>query len=639
MQKNNKTLQACLSSTAGIIVVAAILIIVGMIFKNTNLRIDCTEDKLYTLSDTTKETLKKIDKKITLRFYYSKNVAQMPISLKNYAKRIDDILREYEIYGNGSIRVEKLNPKPDTDAEDSANLDGVVGQGSGALGLEDNIYLGIAIRCGDRLETLPFLSPERESLLEYDLTRAILNVSRPTARHKLGIMSSMKIFGGIDNPQMMMMGQGGMKPAWLIVNELKKEYDVTELPMTTEEIPSDIDIVIAVHPKDASDNTMFALDQFVLRGGRLIAFLDPICVADMQNQPQQMQYMPPNASSTLGKLLTAWGIDFSVDNVVVDRTCATTIQQSANSRPEAMPTVLSLDEKNLTDQDPSTTQISTLLMLNAGAFTGTPAEGLTKTILISSSDDSQMLEKYMTQRNGSDILKDFHSDEKTKELAIRLTGTFKTAFPDGKPAKADEKKDETKPETQQNDNSLKASSTPGAVVLISDADMVYDAFCVRQNSIFGQTFYQPINNNLAFVQNLVETLSGDVSLYQIRSRGVKTRPFTKVKELERLAADKFQSEINKFESEVQNFRQELYSMQSKRNPGDKELLSKQQKEAVAKIKKKEAEASKNLKKVRKDMRKDIESLESNIMFVNIGLMPLLVILGGISLAFVKRMRQ
>ena len=201
MLKNNKTLQTCLSSTAGILIVAAILLTIGIIFRNTNIRLDCTEDKLYTLSNATKNTLKNLDRKLTIRFYYSKDVPQMPVGFKNYAKRIDDMLREYEIYSNGNIRIERLNPKPDTDAEDSANLDGISGQGSGALGLDENIYLGMAIRSGDMLVSLPFLSPEREAQLEYDVTRAILSVTHPK-KPKVGIISAIKVFGGIDNPAM-----------------------------------------------------------------------------------------------------------------------------------------------------------------------------------------------------------------------------------------------------------------------------------------------------------------------------------------------------------------------------------------------------------------------------------------------------
>ena len=639
-KQHNKALQGRLYSAVGVAVVAVLLIIVYSIFQNSSWRLDCTQDKVHTFSDATLKVLGDLKQNVSVKFYYSKDVAEMPVVLKNYAARVEDMLREYEIHGKGHIRITKLNPKPDTDAEDSANLDGIAGQSGDALGIEDNIYLGVAISCADHTETLPFLSPEKENLLEYELTRAIIAVTNPV-KHKLGVMSAMKVFGGIDNPAMMMQGQGGMKPAWLIITELKKMYDTVEVPLTAEEIPADIDMLLLIHPRDISDETQFALDQFVLRGGRLLALVDPLCLADMQNQPrEQMQYMPPNASSNLDKLFKAWGVQFNADEVVLDRTCATVLRQSQHGPAEQMPNVLSLTEANVASGDPATTQISSIIMLNAGSFSGPPADGLAETVLLKSSKDSQCVEKYMTQRQSADMLRDFRSDESEKKLAIRLTGTFKTAFPDGKPAKADankdEKKDAPKPAPQ---NFLKESVKPGAVVLVADADLLYDPFCVRQNNIFGQTFYQPINHNLALTQNLVESMSGDVALFQIRSRGVRPRPFTRVRDMEVAASERYRSEIQKFEGEVANFQRELREMQRNRKPGDKELLSRAQKDAVARIQKKQAEARRNLKEVRKQQRRDVEALENRVMIANIAVMPLLVVIGGIVLAIVKRVRR
>lgn len=639
-KQHNKALQGRLFSAAGVVVVAVLLIIVYSIFQNSSWRLDCTEDKVHTFSDATLKVLGELKQNVSVKFYYSKDVAEMPVVLKNYAARVEDMLREYEIHGKGRIRITKLNPKPDTDAEDSANLDGIAGQSGDALGIEDNIYLGVAISCADHTETLPFLSPEKENLLEYELTRAIIAVTNPV-KHKLGVMSAMKVFGGIDNPAMMMQGQGGMKPAWLIITELKKMYDTVEVPLTAEEIPADIDMLLVIHPRDISDATQFALDQFVLRGGRLLALVDPLSLADMQSQPrEQMQYMPPNASSNLDKLFKAWGIQFNPDEVVLDRTCATVLRQSQHGPAEQMPNVLSLTEANVTNGDPATTQISSIIMLNAGSFSGTPAEGLTETVLLKSSKDSQCVEKFMTQRQSADMLRDFRSDEAEKKLAIRLTGNFKTAFPDGKPAKAEDKKEDDKKEAKPvSQDFLKESVKPGAVVLVADADLLFDPFCVRQNNIFGQTFYQPINHNLALAQNLVESMSGDVALFQIRSRGVRPRPFTRVRDMEVAAAERYRSEIQKFEGEVSNFQRELREMQRNRKPGDKELLSRAQKDAVARLQKKQAEARRNLKEVRKQQRRDVEALENRVMIANIALMPLLVVVGGVALAIVKRVRR
>lgn len=640
MSSHKKHLEAFFYSLGGVAVMAVILIIVNLIFKPANVRWDVTSDKLFTLSDGTIQTLKKLDQPVSIRFYYSKDVAQMPVFMKTYANRVEDILKEYKRNAGKHIDVSKLNPQPDSDAEDSAHLDGVVGQPMDALGMEDRVYLGIAISCAGRLATLPFLSPERESLLEYDITRALIDVTTPS-KPKVGVISPMMVMGGIDNPNMMMQGQpGGMKPAWMIITELKKEYDVVELPVSSDAIADDIDIVMAIHPKELEAKTLFALDQFVLRGGRLIAFLDPMCMADMQNQPQQMQYMPPAASS-LDPLLKAWGVSFETEKVVLDRSAATDIRQGPQSGAETMPSVLSLGVEHIDRNDPAVALLNSMLMLNTGAFAGTPAEGLTKTVLISSSDDSQFLEKYMAQRSGRDLMKDFRSDLTTKELAIRLTGTFKTAYPDGKPgeAKADEDGKNGEAKAESVSTWLSASSKPGAVVLVADADMLYDPFCVRRSSIFGQTFVQPINQNLAFAQNMLESLSGDNALFSIRSRGGTSRPFTRVKAMELAANERYREQIAKLEAEVQDIQREINDLQRKRQPGERDLLSAEQRQALAKFRKKEAEAKQSLKSVRKQLRQDIDALENNIMLANIALMPALVVIGGLTLALVKRGRS
>ena len=637
MSVNKKRLQTYLYSFVGIAAMAVILIIVNLLFRSSNIRFDGTADKLYTLSEGTVKTLKKLDKNVNIRFYYSKDAAQMPVGLKSYASRVEDLLKEYRRHAGKRIQITKLNPKPDSDAEDSANIDGVIGQSTDMFGADDRIYLGLAITCAGNTQAIPFLSPEREMLLEYDLTRAIIGVTNPK-KNKVGILSAMQVFGGIDNPMMMMQGQGGMKPAWFIVSELKKEYDVVEVSMDAAAIASDIDVMLVLHPKDIGDATMFALDQFVLRGGRLIAFLDPLCMADMQNQ-QQMQYTPP-PSSTIVPLLNAWGIHFDVDRVIVDRANSTAIRRSAQGGTEQMPTVLSLTRDNVAADDPVTAQLSSIMVLNAGMFTGDPAEGLTKTTLLKSSDDSQMIEKFMAQRSGEDMLRSFRSDEKAKDIAIRLTGNFKTAYPDGPPPPAPkEGEDAAPPPAPPEGGWLQASTRPGAVVLVADADILYDAFCVRQSSIFGQKFAQPLNHNLALAQNLVENMAGDSALFAIRSRGGTARPFTRVRAMEIAAAERYQAQINKLEAEVQDIQREINDLQRKRNPGEKELLSSEQREILAKFRRKEAEAKKDLKEVRKQLRQDIDSLENNIMLANIALMPALVIIGGITLAIIKRKRS
>ena len=255
----NKKLTMVFSSVAGIVLIAAILVLVNIIFKPMNARLDCTADKLYTLSEGTKETLKGLTDTVSIRFYYSKDVAKMPVYFKNYAVRVEDLLQEYKQVAGKKLEIKKLNPKPDTDAEDSAKLDGISGKSLDVFG-DEQIYLGLAVSCGNRTESIPFLSPDREKLLEYDLTRAILGV-KSAKKPKVGVISALKVMGGYDNPMAMMQGNARPNPAWIVIGELKRTYEVVELGMDVKDIPADISAVLLIHPKGISDTAMFTLDQ------------------------------------------------------------------------------------------------------------------------------------------------------------------------------------------------------------------------------------------------------------------------------------------------------------------------------------------------------------------------------------------
>ncbi len=630
MSIGKKKLAVTMTSLAGVIIFAVIVIIVNRLFNPVNVRMDFTDGKIYTLSEGTRQILQGLDKHVSVRFYYSRDVADMPVYLKTYASRVEDLLDEYKRLGGKNLDVKKLNPKPDSDEEDSANMDGVTGHATDAMGMGDRIYLGIAVSCAGKNVALPFLSPDKEALLEYDLTRAISQV-QISKKSRLGVMSAMQVMGGIDNPQAMMMGQGGMKPAWAIINELKQAFEVVEVAPTSESIGADIDLLLLIHPKELEEATMFAIDQYVLRGGRLLAFVDPLCMVDMQNQ-QQQQYMPPMPSS-LGPLFSAWGVNFESSQVVVDRKLATRIRTGQGA--DVLPTVITLGKSEISRDDPATSALNNMLVFCAGAFTGDPAEGLVKTVLLNSSEDVQLMESFMTQRNGEDILRSFRSDERKKDLAIKLTGNFKSAFPQGKPGSSDGESEDKEPGADH----LTVSSKPGAVVLVADADMLYDAFCVSTSNIFGQKIVQPINDNLNFALNMVENLLGDSRLFAIRSRATTSRPFTKVRDLQADAEKRFQDKIARIESDLQKVQQDINDLQRKRQKGERELLSREQRELLTQFRKKEAEAKQELKAVRKQLRQDIDSLENNIMVVNIALMPVLVVVGGIVLAVIKRRRN
>ena len=629
----SKKFETVLYSTVGVAAMFLILLTLNFLVSASRARVDLTAEKLYTLSPGTKAILAKLDTKIKVRFYCTRGEHEMPVVLKTYAQRVEDLLGEYKQYSKGKIEIEKLNPSPDSDAEDSATIDGVEGQ---MIQTGEKIFLGIAVSCLDQKVALPFLSPEREKYLEYDLSRAI---SRAGASSKVtvGIMTALPAFGQAANPMMMRQGQQG-QPAWAFVSELKRDFEVKQIEMTAELIDADVKVLIVAHPRDITEKSQYAIDQFLMRGGKLIAFLDPVSIVDArQNGGNPMMPSQPTSSS-LDRLLKAWGIEMDKTKCVADMGFVT--KMNRGNRVESAPSVLTMTAAGINKDDVITGQIDNLLMLFSGAFSGSPTEGLKKTVLLQSTDNSQMVEGFMAQLSGEQIAKEFKSDGKKRELAIRLTGKFKTAFPEGKPADAPDKKDgdaKDKKDDKKAD-SLKESAGETAVILVGDADMLFDQFCVQIQEMFGQRIVIPRNGNLTLVQNFVEQLSGDSNLIGTRSRATLNRPFTLVREMQAKAEENYRAKIKKFEEELQGTQRKLNELQRNKDKNQRFILSPEQQQEIEKLRKEEVRMKKELKEERKHLRRDIDSLENRIKWLNIAGMPLLVTFSGLALALFKRKR-
>jgi ABC-type uncharacterized transport system involved in gliding motility auxiliary subunit len=644
MSTEKRTFDTYLYSIVGVVGMLVVLVAVNVLLSSASVRLDCTQEHLYTLADGTKQILKEVDTPVTVRFYFSKDVPQMPPRLSTYADRVQDLLKEYEQNAGGNLEVKKLNPTPDSDAEDSANLDGVTGQPMGALGAGDMLYLGLAVSCLDTTVALPFLSPDREDLLEYDITRAIYRVQH-AQKVKIGVLSSLPIMGRQVPPQMMMqMPNASSQPPWQVISELKRDFDVVEVQPDVETIDADLKLLLLVHPKDLKDKTLYAIDQFVLRGGRVLAFLDPMSMVEAQSQQQPMQMMPPGASS-LGKLSEAWGVSIDTEKLVADTEFMARIRRRADAPPEPMPMVLQLNSAAIDKNDPATGQLDNLLFVFGGALSGDGATGLTKTVLLKTSESVQLIEKFMAQGAPDRILRDFKSLEVSQALAVRLTGKFKTAFPDGKPKADDagkdgEPKDAPKEPPPPAAEGLKEATAESAVILVADSDMLFDNFCVEKGNFLGSQFVQPINDNLAMVQNMVEQLSGDSRLIGIRSRGAIRRPLEAIGKLQARAERQWQDQIKSLEDELQEARTKISELQrAKGEDGDRAFISQETTEAIKKFRQKEGEANKQLKLVRKQLRRDIDFLENAVTWSNILVMPALVALCGVVLALVKRRKM
>lgn len=643
---NNKQKWApLLYSGLGVVVMFLILVAVGVIANFVKVRLDLTEDRIYTLSEGTRNILRKIDTPVTIHFYRTRGSTEMPVMLKNYGDRVEDLLAEYRQASGGRIEIKKFDPQPDSDAEDSARLDGVEGQVLGAgglIGMGDKIYLGLAVTSLDEKVALPFLDPQREKLLEYDLTRAIAQVVNPQ-RPNVGVMSALPVFGQRMNPMMMQMGGGGQDP-WVFLSELQRDFQVRQVEMTAEKIDDDLQVLVVVHPSGITEKTQYAIDQFVLRGGKLLAFLDPMSVVDSRNQMGGMQNMLQRAAqggSTLDKLLKAWGLEFEVNKVLADKDYVTQIRRGQDGRPSPEPTWLSLTPQAISREDAATADIDSLLLPGSGVFTGTPAAGLTQTPLLKSSGNSMMVDKMMAQFGG-DTGKDWKAEGREQNVAVRLTGKFKSAFPDGlpgaDPAQPGEKTgDDAVGAAEKKPESLKESAKDGVVILVGDTDLLYDQFSVQVQNFFGQKLIAPFNGNLSLVQNLVEQLLGDSDLIKVRSRGVQRREFQVVKNIQAEAEKRYLATIKTLEDEAAETQRKLNDLLSNRDAKNQRvILPPDIQKDIADLRAKEAKTNRDLKDVRKQLRKDIDALESRLKWINIAGMPLFVAVAGLSLAAIKR---
>ncbi len=367
-------LQLWLYAGAGIALAFFVIFCLNFIFGQVRVRADLTGDKLHTLSAGTRAILGRLDSPVEIRFYLTQDPDRIPPDRKTLFRDVDDMLQEFRAASRGKIEIKKFDPEPDSEAEEAARLDGVEPQPSGN---GENFYLGLVVSLAPEKVAIPALSPQRENLLEYDLAHAIaqvLNTNKPV----IGVMSPLPLFGMPSNPMMMQMGQRGQDP-WVIINELKTDYDVQNVPMDSDLIDEKIKVLIVAHPKDISAKSQFAIDQFVLRGGKLIAFLDSHCYSD-NSQPNQMG-INFGGSSSLPTLMKAWGLEFDATKCVADLTFAREIQ-TGNGQRQFIPTFLFINQDGLNPTDPVTASVDNLLFPFAGAFTGKEADGLKKDVLI-----------------------------------------------------------------------------------------------------------------------------------------------------------------------------------------------------------------------------------------------------------------
>jgi ABC-type uncharacterized transport system involved in gliding motility auxiliary subunit len=621
-QKNFETI---IYSAAGVAAMFVALMSLYVVISAVKLRLDVTADKAHTLSSGTRDIIARIGSRVTIRFYCTQGDNAMPPSLRTYAQHIEDLLAEYKQAAHGRIIVQKIDPKPDSDAEDSARLNGIEGQATGPYGA-NKIYLGVVVSIFDQKFALPWLGPDRERLLEYDISRAIARVLDRTPP-VVGIMSSMPVFGTPYNPMTMSREEQGREP-WAFVAELKKDFTVVEVPLAAARIDDRIKVLLVMHPRGITDAAQYAIDQFILRGGKLLAFVDPHAFFDESHDQQYQSFtvVGENAygQSTLDKLLKSWGLAMDINKVAADMSYASRNMKTG----EVRPTILTVIRPGIESNDAATSQIDNLVLPFAGAITGKPAAGLTETVLVKCSTNSQLVDSLISTAASEQILRDFKPENVPYALAVHLTGKFRTAFPDGPPGGKD-------------GGQLRESAGNGEVVLVADSDMLNDKICIRVQNVNGRRVAHPMNGNLNFVQSVVELFSGDDNLISARSRASMSRPFTRVKDMESKAGKAWEEKIRVLESRQREMGRMISALQTHKEGGEEEklILSPDQETELENYQTTQIQVGRELKEVRRNLRKDTDALQFWTKVVNIGAMPVVVTLFGVVLAMAKYRRK
>jgi gliding motility-associatede transport system auxiliary component len=594
------------------LILATCLFIATIILVNTALttwRIDLTENKLFTLSQGTINILENLEEPVQLDFYLSqKAMIDFPL-LANYGVRVRDMLEEYAAHANGQLILNIIEPETFSEAEDQAVASGLRTVSANNAG--DRVYFGmVGTNSTDDEKVIPFFQTNRESALEYDITKLIYNLAYPDKRI-VGVVSQLPIIG-----------KNEKDPSWTIINALKEFFEVRDLTDNIDSLDQKIDVLMLVHPKKLDNQTLYAVDQYLLRGGKAIVFIDPLAEQDKTQPNPANPNVMPKLDSYLSELLELWGLEMSKEKIVGDINAAMRVQANSPRGPQEIDYLpwLRLTEKNFNPDDFSSSELNLIHMGTAGSIEVKEDKGLTITPLIQTSKQSTKLERdlILFQRDPSVILNNFKSGEKQLLLAARIKGQSKTVFPEGRPAEDDDS------EKTVDDDFVGEGEIN--VILVSDTDIMADHFWVRTQKMFGVDVPQPVANNGDFVINSIENLSGNTDMISLRGRGKYSRPFEKVEDIRKKAEAQFRQREKELQASLGETEKKIRDLQQEQGDEKSYLLNNKLTAEIEKFRNERLATRKELRGVQHELKKNIEKLGAQLRFINIGLIPLLITL-------------
>ncbi len=622
-------------TTSGLLMAIALLLALNIVSDITlkSMRLDLTENQLYTLSEGTHNILKNIEEPITLRFFLSKKLAIGLPGINSYTVRVQELLEEYQRAAGSQLKLMLIDPEPFSEAEDQAvgyNLQGIPIDNTNTL-----FYFGLAgTNSTDDEKIISFFSPNREEFLEYDLTQLIYQLSHPKQK-VVGIMSTLPIEGDISSPF-----QQKVNEDWMILEHIRQLFEVRNIGTDVETIAKDIDVLMLIHPKELSDTTLYAIDQFVLKGGRAIIFIDPYSeVDDPPTDPNNpLAAMQAPRHSELSKLFDVWGIELVTKKVVADLRAARKVQMRKGRRAIVVnyPVWMDLNaEQHFNKKDIVTAKLDPITLATPGALVEKGDVETEMIPLIESGNKAMQIgiEKLSFFAEPESLARDFIPEGKFT-LAARITGKVKTAFPEGKPISEENKeKDETKIQH------LTESRESINLIVVADTDLLEDKFWVQVQNIFGQRLAIPHAANATFIANALDNLSGSNDLISVRNRGSFTRSFTRVDAIQQEAEQRFREKEKELQTRLQETEQKIRRLQTQKQGDNELILSVEQQQEIARFRQEKIKIRKELRNVQHALQKDIERLETQMKFINIGLMPLLIGIGGLVLSIWRRRQR
>jgi ABC-type uncharacterized transport system involved in gliding motility auxiliary subunit len=602
-----------------------------------NLHLDLTQQHLYTLSDGTRTILKGLKEPITLRLFYSRNLGATVPLYGSYADRVREMLRQYAAVSDGKIKLQFLDPEPFSPTEDRAmgyGLQGVPIDQSG-----EQVYFGlVGTNLLDDERSIAFFQPERERFLEYDLTKLVNDLSNPK-RPVVGVMSSLPVEG---DPRAMMMAMRGMggpggRP-WASIQQLREADTVKSVPLDAQVIDPDINVLLVAQAQHLSDATLYAIDQFVMRGGRLMAMVDPYSEAEAAN-PGPGGMPPQDTSSSLKKLFDAWGIAFDPTKVVGDLDGAWRVRASPSDRVQTVDYIAWFNIRDgISANDPATADLQQVTVASAGALAKKPDAKIEFSPLLTSSAQSGLLPvDSVKMPDPARILADFKPEGGPRVIAARVRGVLKSAFT-GPPELA---KDQKRP---ANFPAFKAETDgPANLVVVADSDILADRFWVRTQNFFGQEQAMPVSDNGPFVANLIGTLAGGDALIGLRSRGSSLRPFEVVSTMQKNAEAEFRQSERALQQHLDDTEKKLRELRQGGNApnaaASNPVVTQQQREAIDAARADVLATRQKLRDVQLNLNRDISTLKTEMQLFCIVLVPAVLTILAIVLGVVRRRRR